>query len=85
MAKLRRRIIETTIRWEETENLTPEQIEKWKTGDYDITSFSEFSIAQEEVMDEVKFEFHIKEMDGKPLSSIHDSVIDNYELIEEEG
>ena len=46
MAKLRRRIIETTVRWEETENLTPEQVEKWKTGGYDI---------QEEVMDEVRY------------------------------
>ena len=67
MAKLRRRIIETTVRWEETENLTPEQVEKWKTEDYDI---------QEEVMDEVEFEFS------------HDKVIDDYdhpELIEEEG
>lgn len=72
MAKLRRRIIETTVRWEETENLTPEQVEKWKTGGYDI---------QEEVMDEVEFEFS----HDKVIS--YDKVIDDYdhpELIEDE-
>ena len=29
MAKLRRRVIYTDIRWEETEPLTEEQIKKW--------------------------------------------------------
>jgi hypothetical protein len=46
MAKLRRRVIITTIRFEETEELTPQQVELWKTDDYDT---------QEEVMDEVDF------------------------------
>ena len=47
MAKLRRRVIYTTIRWEETEPLTEEQIKKWKSEDEDL---------QEEVMDEVEFD-----------------------------
>jgi len=47
MAKLRRRVIYTDIRWEETEPLTEEQIKKWKSEDEDL---------QEEVMDEVEFE-----------------------------
>tara|TARA_B100001939_G_C16771094_1_gene542666 strand:- start:249 stop:449 length:201 start_codon:yes stop_codon:yes gene_type:complete len=47
MAKLRRRVIYTTIRWEETDPLTEEQIKKWKSEDEDL---------QEEVMDEVEFE-----------------------------
>ena len=47
MAKLRRRVIYTDIRWEETEALTEEQIKKWKSGDEE---------KQDEVMDEVEFE-----------------------------
>jgi hypothetical protein len=47
MAKLRRRVIYTDIRWEETEPLTEEQIKKWKSEDEDL---------QEEVMDEVEFD-----------------------------
>ena len=47
MAKLRRRVIYTTVRWEETEPLTEEQIKKWKSEDEDL---------QEEVMDEVEFD-----------------------------
>ena len=47
MAKLRKRVIYTTIRWEETDPLTEEQIKKWKSEDEDL---------QEEVMDEVEFE-----------------------------
>ena len=47
MAKLRRRVIYTDIRWEETETLTEEQIKKWKSGDEE---------KQDEVMDEVEFE-----------------------------
>jgi len=47
MAVLRKLVTYTDYRWEETEELTPEQIEKWKTGDEDL---------QEEVMDEVEFE-----------------------------
>ena len=47
MAKLRRRVIYTDIRWEETEPLTEEQIKKWKSEDEDL---------QDEVMDEVEFD-----------------------------
>ena len=47
MAKLRRRVIYTNIRWEETDPLTEEQIKKWKSEDEDL---------QEEVMDEVEFD-----------------------------
>ncbi len=47
MAKLRRRVIYTDIRWEETEPLTEEQIKKWKSDEVDL---------QDEVMDEVEFE-----------------------------
>jgi len=47
MAKLRRRVIYTDIRWEETEPLTEEQIIKWKSEDEEL---------QEEVMDEVDFD-----------------------------
>ncbi len=47
MAKLRKMVTYTDYRWEETEDLTPEQIEKWKSGDEDL---------QEEVLDEVEFQ-----------------------------
>lgn len=47
MAKLRRRVIYTTIRWEETEPLTEEQIKNWKSGDEEL---------QDEIMDEVEFD-----------------------------
>jgi len=47
MAKLRRKVIYTTVRWEETDPLTEEQIKKWKSEDGDL---------QDEVMDEVEFE-----------------------------
>ena len=47
MAKLRKLVTYTDYRWEETEDLTPEQVEKWKSGDEDL---------QEEVLDEVDFE-----------------------------
>lgn len=47
MAKLRKMVTYTDYRWEETEDLTPEQIEKWKSGDEEL---------QEEVLDEVDFE-----------------------------
>lgn len=47
MAILRRRVIYTDIRWEETEPLTEEQIKKWKSEDDDL---------QQEVMDEVEFD-----------------------------
>ena len=47
MAKLRKLVTYTDYRWEETEELTPEQREKWKSGDEDL---------QEEVLDEVDFE-----------------------------
>ncbi len=47
MAKLRKMVTYTDYRWEETEELTPEQLKKWKSGDEDL---------QEEVLDEVDFE-----------------------------
>ena len=47
MAKIRKMVTYTDYRWEETEELTPEQVEKWKSGDEDL---------QEEVLDEVEFE-----------------------------
>jgi len=47
MAKLRKLVTCTDYRWEETEELTPEQVEKWKSEDEDL---------QEEVLDEVEFE-----------------------------
>ena len=37
----------TDYRWEETEELTPEQVEKWKSEDEDL---------QDEVLDEVEFD-----------------------------
>ena len=47
MAILRRKVIYTDVRWEETEPLTEEQIKKWKSDDEDL---------QDEVMDEVEFD-----------------------------
>ena len=47
MAKLRKMVTYTDYRWEETEELTPEQIVKWKSGDEEL---------QEEVLEEVEFE-----------------------------
>lgn len=47
MAILRKRVIYTDIRWEETEPLTEEQIKKWKSEDEDL---------QDEVLDEVEFD-----------------------------
>jgi len=47
MAKLRKLVTYTDYRWEETEELTPEQLKKWKSGDEAL---------QEEVEDEVEFE-----------------------------
>ena len=47
MAKLKRQVIVTTVRYEETEELTEQQIKNWKSENDDL---------QEEVMDEVEFE-----------------------------
>ena len=47
MAILRKLVTYTDYRWEETEELTPDQLAKWKSGDEDL---------QEEVLDEVEFE-----------------------------
>ena len=47
MAKLKRQVIVTTVRYEETEELTEEQIKKWNSEDDDL---------QEEVMGEVEFD-----------------------------
>ena len=55
MAKLRRKVIYTTVRWEETDPLTEEQIKNWKSGDEEL---------QDEIMDEVEFELvHDKVME----------------------
>mgnify|MGYP000933523493 CR=1 FL=1 len=47
MAKLRKLVTYTDYRWEETEELTPEQVAKWKSEDEDL---------QEEVLDEIEFD-----------------------------
>ena len=47
MAILRKMVTYTDYRWEVTEDLTPDQIKKWKSGDEDL---------QEEVLDEVEFD-----------------------------
>ena len=47
MGKLRKMVTYTDYRWEETDELTPEQLAKWKSGDED---------PQEEVLDEVEFD-----------------------------
>jgi len=55
MAKLKRKVIVTTVRYEETEELTEQQVENWK---------SQLDELQEEVMDEVEFELvHDKVME----------------------
>ena len=36
MAKLKRRVIVTTVRYEETEELTEQQIQNWKSEDDDL-------------------------------------------------
>ena len=55
MAKLKRRVIVTTVRYEETEELTEQQIQNWESEDEEL---------QEEVMDEVEFELvHDKVME----------------------
>ena len=47
MAKLRRMVTYTDYRWEATDELTPKQLEMWKSEDEEL---------REEVMDEVEFE-----------------------------
>ena len=47
MAILRKMVTYTDYRWEETDELTPEQLVKWKSEDEDL---------QEEVLDEVEFD-----------------------------
>ena len=55
MTKLKRKVIVTTVRYEETEELTEEQIKKWNSEDDGLL---------EEVMDEVEFELvHDKVME----------------------
>ena len=55
MAKLTRRVIVTTVRYEETEELTEQQIKNWESENDEL---------QEEVMDEVEFELvHDKVME----------------------
>jgi hypothetical protein len=47
MARLRRQVIITTIRWEETEPLTEEQLMNWESNDWEL---------QDRVMEEVEFD-----------------------------
>ena len=47
MAKLSRMVTYTGYRWEETDEITSEQLDKWNSEDEDL---------QEEVLDEVEFE-----------------------------
>jgi len=47
MAILRRKVIYTDVRWEETEPLTEEQLKKWKSEDDDL---------QDEEMEEEEFD-----------------------------
>ena len=50
MAKLRRMVTYTDYRWEATDELTPKQLEMWKSEDEEL---------REEVMDEVEFELNV--------------------------
>tara|TARA_R110001592_G_scaffold154928_1_gene384303 strand:- start:772 stop:975 length:204 start_codon:yes stop_codon:yes gene_type:complete len=50
MAKLRRKVIITTVRWEDTEELTEDQVKRWKSEDSDL---------QDEVHDEVVDDFDL--------------------------
>ena len=50
MAKLRRKVIITTVRWEDTEELTEDQVKRWKSEDED---------QQDEVHDEVVDDFDL--------------------------
>ena len=50
MAKLRRKVIITTVRWEDTEELTEDQVKRWKSGDDDL---------KDEVHDEVVDDFDL--------------------------
>lgn len=47
MARLKRMVTYTDYRWEQTDELTAEQLKKWKSEDEEL---------REEVMDEVEFE-----------------------------
>lgn len=47
MARLRRQVIVTTVRWEETEPLTEEQLMNWESNDWEL---------QDRVMEEVEFD-----------------------------
>lgn len=47
MARLRRQVIIPTIRWEETEPLTEEQLMNWESNDWEL---------QDRVMEEVEFD-----------------------------
>ena len=47
MARLRRQVVITTVRWEETEPLTEEQLMNWESNDWEL---------QDRIMDEVEFD-----------------------------
>jgi len=61
MAKLRRKVIVTTIRWEETEDLTEDQVKRWKTGDEEIQEqvneelYDEFDLANDKVLEDTEW------------------------------
>ena len=50
MAKLRRKVIITTVRWEDTEELTEDQVKRWKSGNDGL---------QDEVHEEVVDDFDL--------------------------
>jgi len=67
MAKLRRKVIVTTIRWEDTEELTEDQVKRWKTGDELLQDevheevYDEFDLAEDSVSEDIKWPELIEE------------------------
>ena len=65
MARLRRQVIVTTVRWEETEPLTEEQIMNWESNDWElqdrIMEEVEFDLKRDKVLEDSKWPELIKE------------------------
>lgn len=65
MARLRRQVIITTVRWEDTEPLTEEQIMNWESGDMElqnrIMEEVEFDLKRDKVLEDNKWPELIKE------------------------
>jgi len=65
MARLRRQVIVTTVRWEETEPLTEEQIMNWESNDWElqdrIIEEVEFDLKRDKVLEDNKWPELIKE------------------------